>query len=85
MSVLDPEAMRATCACGEELWARRLGAWTLRAAILRWHEDGSMTAKCPTCKADVSVPFLTLQTPAPPSVIPALPIRRIGIRRRIAT
>ena len=81
----DPATLRAVCVCGEHLWARRQGAWTLRAAILRLDEDGGMTARCPACKSEVAVPFLALCGPAPVPIAPTPPPGRIHVRRRIAS
>ena len=50
--------------CGAELWKRRGGEYTLANRILKLGTDGGIVAKCPDCRTEVPVPFLTLEPPA---------------------
>lgn len=65
------------CECGAELWKRRGGDWTLANRVLKL-VDGGLVAKCPECRRDVPVPFLTVAPEAvaePARVPPRLVVR----------
>ena len=54
--------LSATCpGCGEAMYRRRRGEWTLACRILRFADDGAVTAKCDRCGGDAPVTFLRVE------------------------
>lgn len=47
--------------CGEALYRKRRGEWSLVAKILTFSDDGAVTAKCERCGDPVPVPFLMIR------------------------
>lgn len=81
MENADPASHRAQCTCGYKLWDRRRGEWSLVARVLKLRDDGSFEAKCPECRADVPIGFLTLRGSETNSTAPRFVVRVDSIPR----
>ena len=75
---LQPEDFAARCPqCGEDMWAKRGGQWTLKTAILKLSDSGRLIARCAQqgCRGQVLVPWLMVHG-SPPA-----PKKRVIVRR----